>query len=345
MFTAGVLAGCVASMRQVPRGQKIAEALLNGAIALLTQLGIILRSAEATIELACCYYREGLFELSRNTLKSALRSITFDEPDLKSLALIRLAILERHAGRLSESLEYLNDAALIVESMGPWATGRYHQELATTLRDLAIREERLSSLDVALKHYDEAYYQFQAIGNHRYAAAVENNHGHLLLALRSIPEAKPHLLRARKLFDSFADKVKRAQVEDTLARLHIATGEFETANELITSAVSTLELGGEEALLAEALTTQGLVWFQLGRFRAARQTLERAFRAAEHCGDSEGACRPLLIMIERMSDRMADDERLELINRLNRLLIDSHQSVEHFRKYLDLISPVDSNSQ
>src|SRR4030095_3306587 len=50
LFTAGVLAGWVASTRQVPRGQKHSAALLNGAIGLFEQLGSKSRSAEGQIE-------------------------------------------------------------------------------------------------------------------------------------------------------------------------------------------------------------------------------------------------------------------------------------------------------
>ncbi|MCA1573985.1 MAG: winged helix-turn-helix domain-containing protein, partial [Acidobacteria bacterium] len=50
LFTTGTLAGWVASSRQVPKGQKQAEALLNGSIALFEQLGLRTRGAEGRIE-------------------------------------------------------------------------------------------------------------------------------------------------------------------------------------------------------------------------------------------------------------------------------------------------------
>ena len=53
-------------------------------------------------------------------------------------------------------------------------------------------------------------------------AIVENNHGYLLLTLKRLDEAEAHLARARKLFDAFDDKVRRAQVDETLAQLHLA---------------------------------------------------------------------------------------------------------------------------
>ncbi len=134
LLTAGTLTGFVASTRQAPRGQKHAEALLNGAIALFEQLGTETRAAEGRIELANCYYREGLFDVARATLRVALEELPNEDRELRSVALVRLGIVERHAGRLHDSLARMNEAAGLVELAGPWATGRYHQELATTLK-------------------------------------------------------------------------------------------------------------------------------------------------------------------------------------------------------------------
>jgi tetratricopeptide (TPR) repeat protein len=307
-------------------GQKHAEELLNGSIAFFEQLGLKTRSAEGRIELAGCYYREGLFDLVRTTLLDALEVLSEEDLELRSLALIRLAIVERHAARLLDSLARLNEAARIVELAGPWATGRYYLELATTLKELAISESRDDYFDRAILHYAEALYEFEAIGNHRYAAAVENNYGYMLLTLNRLDEAETHLMNARKLFDSFADRVRRAQVDETLARLHLAANRFELAGQAIGNAVGTLETGGEDALLAEALSTQGLVLCRVGRHREAKRVLERAYRVAEHCGDGEGAGRALLIVIEEMCYQLEDGERLEVGVKLNQLLAHSQQA-------------------
>ena len=142
LFTTGALAGWVASSRQVPKGQKHAEALLNGSIALFEQLGLKTRGAEGRIELAYCYYREGLFDLARSTLQAAILGLPKEETEVRSMGLIRLAVVECDAGRLQDSLELLSEVAEIVEVVGPWVTGRYHLELATTLKDLGVAETR-----------------------------------------------------------------------------------------------------------------------------------------------------------------------------------------------------------
>jgi len=71
--------------------------------------------------------------------------------------------------------------------------------------------------------------------------------------------------------------------------------------------MDTLEGSSEEALLAEALTTQGLVLCRLGRKQEAKPIIERARRIAERCGDRESAGKALLIVIEEMCDQLPDD--------------------------------------
>ncbi len=340
LFTTGSLAGWIASSRQVPKGQKHAEALLNGSIALFEQLGLKTRAAEGRIELAYCYYREGLFDLARSTLQAAIRELPEKETEVRSVGLIRLAVVECDAGRLEDSLELLNEVAEIVEVVGPWVTGRYHVELATTLKDLGVAETRGAFFDLALGHYQQALYESEAIGNHRLAAIVENNHGYLLLALLRLDEAQSHLIRARRLFDGFADKVRGAQVDETLAQLHLAAERPDQAEQAITRAVQRLQVGGEDALLAEALTTQGVVLCRLGRQGEGKRVLERASRVAESCGDIEGAGRALLILVEEMAQILDDDERLEVGSRLEILLGDSQRALilERLRRCLAIIA-------
>ncbi|HWF89390.1 MAG TPA: winged helix-turn-helix domain-containing protein, partial [Pyrinomonadaceae bacterium] len=132
LFTTGELAGFVGSTQQIPRGQRHGEELLIGSITLFDQLGLKRRAAEGRIELALCYYRQGLFDAGRSILVKVLSGLNTDDAELRSLALIRLASLERHAGRLVDALDRLNEATELVEVSGPWATGRRHLELAST---------------------------------------------------------------------------------------------------------------------------------------------------------------------------------------------------------------------
>lgn len=326
MFTAGELAGCVASTKQLPRGQKHGEELLNGSIALFEQFGLPRRAAEGRIELALCYYRQGLFDIARSTLVRVLDDLSGEKGDLRSLALIRLASIERHAGRLKDALTRLTEARSIVDISGPWARGRCHLELASTYKDLAIAEEIESYFEDARNFYLKALYEFEAVGNHRLAAIAENNLGCLMLLINRFSEAESHLLRARNTFDSFDDKIRCAQVDDSLARLYLEQGEFERACHTIERAIEIMEAGDENALLAEALTTQGTIFLRLKRNGEGKKVLEDAQRLASRCGDNEGAGRAILVLLEGMDVILEQAERENYCSRLLSLLSASEQS-------------------
>lgn len=326
LFTAGELAGCVASTRQVPRGQKHGEALLSGSIAVFEQLSCSRRAAEARIELALCYYRQGLFDIGRSTLLKVLEVLLADDNDLRSLALIRLASLERHAGRLNDALRCLNQAATLMESAGPWVSGRCYLELASTYKDLATSEESRTYFETAKEFYLRALHEFEAVGNHRLVAIVENNLGFLLMLVRQFEDAELHLLRARQAFDHFDDRIRCAQVDDSLARLYFAQGKLHEAQITIQRSVQVMEAGDEDALLAESLVTKGMIYCELNRYNEAQKALDGAYRLASRCGDTEGAGRAALTLVERMSHMLEADERQHIRVPLVHLLSTSQQA-------------------
>ena len=340
LFTAGELASSVASTEQLPHGQKQSEELLNGSIALFEQLGFRRRAAEARIELAFCYYRQGLFNTARATLVRVLAELGGENSHIRSLALIRLATLERHAGRLSEALAILMEAQTIGELCGPWATSRCHLELASTYKHLGISEEAPEYFEKAHNFYVKALYEFEAVGNHRLAAIAENNLGYLMFAVRNLAAAESHLFRAHRTFATFGDRIRCAQVDDSLAQLYFAQERYEEAGKAIERAVQVMEIGDEDVLLAEALTTQGMIYSRLKRASDAKRILGDAHRLAWRCGNVEGAGRPLLILIEEMWNVLEREELDNVGNRLEGLLTISQQSLvrERVRRCLDIIA-------
>jgi DNA-binding winged helix-turn-helix (wHTH) protein/tetratricopeptide (TPR) repeat protein len=324
LFTAGELASYMANTTQIPRGQRHAEQLVNGSIALFEQLGLRRRAAEGRIELALCYYRQGLFDIGRYTLTRVLDQLS-EQTELRGLALIRLATIERHAGRLKDALSRLLEATPIVDTSGPWTTARYFLELASTYKDLAIAETVSSYSDQAKTFYLRALSEFEAIGHHRYVAVVENNLGLLLLGAGLYEESEEYLLRSQRSFISFSDSVASAQVKETLTRLYIETKRYDLAQELIGQALKILELTDGEALLAEAITTSGLVAARQLRHNDAKKSFEAAYNIAERCGDTEGAGRALLIMLEELKDSLSSDEKTELLKELTGLLASTQQ--------------------
>lgn len=325
LFTVGELASYVANTTQIPRGQKHAEQLLNGSIALFEQLGVRRRAAEGRIELALCYYRQGLFDIGRTTLTRVLDQLSEESTELRGLALIRLATLERHAGRLQDALSTLIEAMPIVQMSGPWTTARCFLELASTYKDLAIAETLPRYYDQAKHFYNRALFEFEAIGHHRYVAVVENNLGFLLLGAGRYKESEEHLLRSLRLFTIFSDSVAAAQVNETLARLYVETQRYDLAKEVVERAVKTLERTDGEALLAEAITTSGLVAIKQGRYNDAKKSFVAAYNIAERCGHNEGAGRTLLIMLEELKDTLVTEEKIQLLGELEALLATTQQ--------------------
>ena len=347
LLTAGTLSAWMATMNQVEGGQKPAEAMLSGAITLFERRDLKAKASEARIELACCYFWQGFYDLAKATLHSSLEGISNRDTDLRCVALIRLALVEHHAGRLNNALNLLNEALPLIHSQRLWIKGRFHLELATTLKDLGVAEGHNRYSDQSLSHYQEALLAFEQLGNHRYVAITENNLGYLLLTLKRFADAKSHLFRARNLFEEFGDQVRRAQVDETISQLYLGYEQYELADSAITLAVDTLGGTGEDALLAEALATQGLILCRLGRRQEAKPIIERARRVAERCGDREGAGRALLILIEEMCDQLPDDERREIGAQANQLLANSQQPAtrDRLRKCLDMIAEAHSRHE
>jgi len=331
LFTTGSLASCLSSTGRITKGQKNAEALLSGAIGIFEHLGAKRATVEAKIELALSYYRQGMFDLSSSMLLRVIEELQTVDNDLRSLALIRLAVVERHAGHVADSLSMLSAANAIINQSSPLVTGRYHQELAAALKYAVIGENCSEYTDAIQTHFAQAYYEFEAIGHLRYTAVVENNHGYFLLDLGLYPEAEAHLLHAQKIFERLDDKVRRAQVDDCLSKLYMATKQFESAESAVERAIFSLATYDEEALLAEALTTKGQLFCRTNRYSEGRQILEGAWRIAERCGDNEGAGRALLTLIEETHTQMDDAERYRTVLQIRRLLENTQQASTHAR--------------
>jgi DNA-binding winged helix-turn-helix (wHTH) protein/tetratricopeptide (TPR) repeat protein len=319
LFTTGTLFGSIAGSKKVVHGHRYAEALLNGSVALFEQLGIKTRSIEARMELARCYYRQGLLDIARETISTAIAELPADQLELKTLALVNLGVIERDSGRLKDSLLKLREAASL-EVAGGLVTGRCHIDLATTLKDLALLQGEESHLAGAKSHFLRALYESEALGHHRNVACVENNFGFLLLNLGAYEKSEQHLLRAGRIFDVLCDNVRGAQVNDTLARLYIQNKQHSSAEEVIDKAVETLEMTDSEAILAEALTTKGIVACRVGRHGDGKRSFEAAYKVAERCGDHQGAVRALLGLLEEMRNYLDKREMHKIALRLTRLV-------------------------
>ena len=116
-----------------------------------------------------------------------------------------------------------------------------------------------------------------------------------------------------------------AQLNETLSRLYIGTKEYERAQELISQAIRVFEHADAEAILAEALTTSGIVSSRLGRFSEAKRSFEAAYKISERCSNNEGAGLALLTMFEELGDRLDFSEKIPVAEKLKNLLATTQQ--------------------
>jgi CheY-like chemotaxis protein/tetratricopeptide (TPR) repeat protein len=305
LLRVGVLTGWLGSVHQSESSQETAKNLITRSIEIFEAHEQSEKAAEAHADLALCYWREGAFDEARIRLANALGSLKDKSNELKAIVLIRAGLVEVDAQRLDGALGFYGQAAPLVERSEDHALkAAFHHEYALLLRRLGITGDRNDYIDRALIEYAAASFHFEQAGNTRGLARVENNLGYLFFTVNRFHKAFAHLDRARRLFLESHDVGSVAQVDDTRARALLAQGRFIEAERVVRSSVKTLEKGGQQSVLAEALTTHGIALARLGRDRRSRTTLQRAKEIAETSGDLEGAGRAQLSIIEELGDRV-----------------------------------------
>lgn len=321
---AGALAGWLGSADQTEGSQESAKNFLTQSREVFHQLGNAAKEAEAHGELGLCYWREGALDEARVQLRSAFHLLPEGNNELTAVLLIRAGIVEATAGRSNEALRFYERAASDVErSSSDALRGSFHISLATLFTRLADVENRQDYADRALIEYAAASYHFEQAGNLRYLARVENNLGFLHFTIGRFQDAHTHLDRARYLFLQLKDVGTAAQVDDTRARTLLAEGRVVEAERIVRAAVKTLERGGQQAVLAEALTTHGTIMARLGNYARARTQLQRAHEIAQTAGDLEGAGRANLSLIEELSGQTPPRELVSVYRSTIQLLKDT----------------------
>lgn len=324
LLRAGALTGWIGSTKQIEGVQEIAKNLISESITIFESLGDMTKAVEGQTELAWCYWREGALDDARVILRDALLRPIADDNDVKAAALLRSAIVEGSATHLNDALRILTESTPLFEASSNHALkGKFHVNLATTLKNLGISENRQDYTDRALIEYAAASFHFEQAGHTQYCALVENNLGMLFLAAAKFTEAHEHLDRARRLFVSLKNSGSIAQVDETRARAFLAEGRNVEAEKAVRAAIRTLEQGDERALLAEALTTHGTALARQDKHDQARLILQRAINVASQAGDLDGAGLAALTMLEELGDRLARDELYTIYERASDLLANS----------------------
>jgi CheY-like chemotaxis protein/tetratricopeptide (TPR) repeat protein len=288
--------------------------------------------AEARGDLALCYWREGSYEEAEITLGSALRILREEGSDLKAALLIRAGIVETWRQRLQEAISYYDQAAPLVEqSKDHGLKGSFHFEYGVVLRRLSAPENREDYLDRALIEYAASSFHYEQAGNQRAVARVEGNLGFLYFTIGRYQDAHHHLDRARDLFLQLKDVGTAAQVDETRARTLLAEGNLKNAERTIKAAVRVLEKGGQQAVLAEALTTQGIIAARTGNQARAGLLLQRAIVVAETVGDREGSGRAHLTIVEELGSQTGVRQLVEIYQSAVQLLEQSQDPATHKR--------------
>lgn len=327
LLRAGSLTGWIGSANQVEGAQETAKDLISESAAIYEKLEQSEKVAEAYVDLAICYWREGAYDEARATLGEVLHRLGDRDSEQRGRAFINSAIVDVSSKRLNDALRTLTEAAPLFEkSMSDATRGRFHNHLALVLRNLGTSERRDDYTDRALVEYAAASYHFEQAGHTRYRAAVENNLGYLFFVTGKLSEAHEHLDRAHLLFVSLKDSAHTAQVDDTRARVLLAQHRNAEAEKISRAAVRALEKGGEQSLLSEALTTHGVVLARLGRYEESRLTLERAADIASQAGDNESAGVAALTIIEELAERLTVEEISNFFERSDEFLSNSQSS-------------------
>jgi tetratricopeptide (TPR) repeat protein len=290
LLRAGTLSGWIGSTKQIEGAQETAKNLISESIAIFGVLSDVKKLAEAQIELGVCYWREGAIDNARVMLAEALSHTDDQDGDLRAIALLRSAAVEKVANRLNDALNTLKAAAPLFErSSNNTIKGRFHNEYANVLRRLSEIENRCDYMDQAVVEYTAASVHFEEAHHTRYQACVENNLALVYLKINRLANSHEHLDLAETLFTTLNDVVHLAQVAETRARVMLAEGAVVQAERSARRAVQLFERGDERSLLAEALSAQGTALSRLGHKNQARAVLERAIHEAEQAGDLEGA--------------------------------------------------------
>src|SRR5438309_1221751 len=180
LLRAGALAGWLGGAEQTSASQETAKNLITQSIEIFQALGQSEKVAEARGDLALCYWREGSYDDAGVTLASALSGVPENDFNLKAVLLIRAAMVEIEANRLSEALRIFNESAPLVEvSTDEALKGSYHAHFAILFRRFITEQNRDEYVDRALMEYTAAGFHFEQAGQSRYLARIENNLGFL----------------------------------------------------------------------------------------------------------------------------------------------------------------------
>lgn len=310
LLRVGSLCGWLGEANQVDRAQEVAKDLISESRNIFEELVLPEKVAEASNDLAICYWREGAYDEARAVLRHVLSQLGESTTEARLRTFLNLAVVERSSMRLKDALHVNRQAAKVFEdSTNHSLRGKFHNEYATVLKNLGLAERREDYIDQALVEFAAAAFHLEQSGNKRFQAVTENNQGLLFSSIGRFAEAHEHLGRARSLFLSVNDRGHVAQVDETCARVLLAEGKTSEAESVARASVRTLQAGDQRSLLAESLTTHGTTLARLSRRNEAHMAFKRAVDLAEQGGDPETAGNAALTMVEELDAYLGIEAR------------------------------------
>lgn len=308
LLRTGTLTGWLGSARQVSGAQEAAKDLISESAEIYEHLGKAEKVAEARVDLAVCYWREGGLDEARVTLRLVLDGLGESGSEQRLRALLNSALVEWSATRDRDALRICIEAAPFFDlSSNDALKGKFHNTYAAVLRSMGTAEKRENYIDRALVEYAAASYHFEQAGHKRFQARVENNVGFLFATIGRFVEAQEHLTHSRVLSLSVGDLGGAAGAEDSRAQAFLLEGKYEQAEKSARVAVRSLRQGGEQAMLAEALTTHGKALARLKQTHVAKTTLDQAVEIAQTAGNPDRGGIAALTAIEELSDHLSAD--------------------------------------
>jgi tetratricopeptide (TPR) repeat protein len=305
LLQCGTLSGWLGSASQLDVQEK-AQDLLTEALHIFQTLNLKTKVSEAQYELGMCYFRKGAYDEARIVLDEAIKGL--DDTELEAKILIRKTIIEIWVGKYHEAWAMLDKAQPAFENFNDALKGRWHGQMGLVLQRLATAEGRMDYADRAIMEFTAAIYHYEEAGHERYCAINLNNLAMLLYRMERHAEAHEQLDRARAFLEKLKDVGLLTQVEETRSRVLIAEERYVEARQVILEVVKTFEKGGEQALLANALSLQATIEARLTDYERSLETFRRAINAAENAGALSNAGRAVISMIEEQGERLSDIE-------------------------------------
>ena len=308
LLQTGILTARIGRARQSSEAQQKAKELIEESLALFVALGERRKAGEARTELGQCYINEGAYKAARIVLKNALEVLSEESDDIRINALIKIAIIETKCNCWDKAAALLNEAAPLVEATYELnLKAKYHLQNGAVLCQLGKFKRNNEYLERAAAEYLNSSRYSSAAGNERLLAYAENNLGVLLIEFSKYDEALKHLENAAEVFAKSQKVGFLAEVNESRARVLLHQGNPLEALELIGNVIETVKHGGQNAFLAEALMTQGIILAKLGEKERAVAAHLQAIKIASQANAQTLAVLPhfkvkIMLWLEKLKN-------------------------------------------